>query len=219
MTDIIYLKDINKSYGEGSTSVTVLKDFSLSVKSCEILAITGPSGAGKSTLMHIMSGLEKPSSGSVLFEGEDISKFSAKELDVHRNRNVGFVFQFHYLIDDFTAVENVMLAALLAGIGEQAARDKAAELLSKVGLADRLNHLPKELSGGEQQRCAVARALINEPKVIFADEPTGNLDKANSDIVEKLLFGLKKHGVTVILVTHDISLANKCDRHIKLEKA
>ncbi|MDR2884055.1 MAG: ABC transporter ATP-binding protein [Deferribacteraceae bacterium] len=212
---MIELKNITKSYG----SLQVLNGINLTINKGEVLAITGQSGAGKSTLMHIIGGLDRPTSGEVLFDGTDIYKLNSTGLDRYRNEKIGFVFQFHYLLDDFSAVENIMIPSLLAGKGQTECKDRAIELLKSVGLADRATHHPKELSGGEQQRVAVARALMNNPSMILADEPTGNLDRTNSDIVQEMLFGLKSLGVAVVIVTHDTAMAAQCERTIHLEKA
>jgi lipoprotein-releasing system ATP-binding protein len=219
MTDILELKNIYKSFDMGSHSVSVLEDFSINITQGASLALTGPSGVGKSTLLHIMGGLERPTAGDVLFKGEDIYTLPSKALDKYRNANVGFVFQFHYLLDDFTALENVMLPARLAGDSEHDAKKRAEALLSRMGLADRFEHTPKELSGGEQQRVALARALMNNPTILLADEPTGSLDKQNSLLVEELLFGLKDMGVALVLVTHDTELAARADKSIHMAKA
>ncbi len=215
---MIKLRNISKSFPMGQYHVDVLKDFSMDINEGELIAITGPSGAGKSTLMHIIGGLERPSDGKVFFRGKDVYGLSGAELDKYRNSNVGFVFQFHYLLDDFSALENVTIPALLADVEGKEAEARAIELLDMVGLKDRTSHHPKELSGGEQQRVAVARALMNRPTIIMADEPTGNLDRANSVVVRDLLFSLRNTGMAVVIVTHDAGLAEMCDRIIKLEK-
>ncbi len=218
MTKILELNNISKSFGMGTYSVNVLENFSLTLDAEETLAITGPSGVGKSTLLHIMGGLERPSSGEVLFHGENIYTLPAKQLDKYRNAHIGFVFQFHYLLDDFTALENVMIPALLKKNSHPDAKRHATELLVRMGLGDRLEHTPNELSGGEQQRVALARALINSPTILLADEPTGSLDRQNSEIVQELLFGLKDLGVALVLVTHDNTLAARASRNIHMVK-
>lgn len=218
MTKILELNNISKSFGMGTYNVNVLENFSLSLDAEETLAITGPSGVGKSTLLHIMGGLERPSSGEVLFHGENIYTLPAKQLDKYRNAHIGFVFQFHYLLDDFTALENVMIPALLKKNSHPDAKRHATELLVRMGLGDRLEHTPNELSGGEQQRVALARALINSPTILLADEPTGSLDRQNSEIVQELLFGLKDLGVALVLVTHDNTLAARASRNIHMVK-
>jgi lipoprotein-releasing system ATP-binding protein len=165
-----------------------------------------------------MGGLEKPTSGTVSYKDRNIYELSQKQLDSFRNDTVGFVFQFHYLLDDFTALENVAMPALLRGDAKETAHERARELLSKVGLTDRLKHYPKELSGGEQQRVALARALTNNPSIILADEPTGSLDRQNSDVIKDMLFSFVKESASLVLVTHDMELANVADRVIHLEK-
>lgn len=185
----------------------------------ERAAIVGPSGAGKSTLLQIIGGLDKPDSGMVLFDGENVFEKKGRQLDRYRNGTVGFVFQFHYLLEDFTALENVMIPALIAGKGKNEAKDRASQLLERVGLSDRAEHFPTELSGGEQQRTAIARALMNSPRLILADEPTGSLDKKNSEEVLSMFDLMKQDGITVLIVTHDESIASACDRRIFMEKS
>jgi lipoprotein-releasing system ATP-binding protein len=217
------LENISKSFTidlgkKGKNDLKVLNGVNLEVAAGESLAVTGPSGAGKSTLIHIMGGLEHPSGGKVFFEGSDIYSLSGKELDLYRNSKVGFVFQFHYLLDDFSAMENVAIPALLGGGSFAEARERAEELLVQVGLQDRLHHHPKELSGGEQQRAALARALMNSPLILLADEPTGSLDRQNSDTVQELILNLPKTGVALVVVTHDMELASKAQKILHLEK-
>jgi lipoprotein-releasing system ATP-binding protein len=218
MNKILTLESVSKSFTIGSHSIDVIKDITLELNIGESIAITGPSGAGKSTLIHIMGGLEKPTSGTVSYKGGNIYDLSQKQLDNFRNNAVGFVFQFHYLLDDFTALENVAMPALLKGVSKEAAHEHAYKLLLEMGLADRIKHYPKELSGGEQQRVALARALTNSPSIILADEPTGSLDRHNSDIVRDILFGFVKESASLVIVTHDIELANIADRVTHLEK-
>lgn len=213
------IKDLNKSFVKGEHRLDVLSNFNLSVNKGEMAAIVGSSGAGKSTLLHILGGLDKPDSGSVLVEGADILKLKGKALDSFRNSDVGFIFQFHYLLDDFSALENVMIPALIAGMDTNKAAIRAKELLGKVGLEGRVTHFPSELSGGEQQRTAIARAMMNSPKLLLADEPTGSLDKKNSDEVLSMIRLMKDEGVTVLIVTHEASIAESCDRIIKIEKS
>jgi len=215
---MIKIQNISKSFPMGHYHVEVLRDFSMEIKEGELIAVTGPSGAGKSTLIHIIGGLERPSKGKVLFRGKDVYGLSGAELDIYRNTNVGFVFQSHYLLDDFSALENVTIPALLAGMDRRVAAIRAKKLLGAVGLEGRALHHPKKLSGGEQQRVAVARAMMNNPTIILADEPTGNLDRANSLVVQELLFNLKNTGMAVVIVTHDTELSEQCERTIKLEK-
>jgi lipoprotein-releasing system ATP-binding protein len=215
--ELIKLQKVSKIYQSGSNDLNVLKDIDLSIEAGELLIITGESGCGKSTLLNMIGGLDKPSSGTVHSCGFEVSSLSERELTDYRNGSLGFIFQFHFLLKDFNALENVMMPALVGGIKKPAAREKAAELLDRVGLLDRAEHFPSQLSGGERQRAALARALINDPPLILADEPTGNLDERNSRIVEEILFdltgGLNK---TLLLVTHDLTLAEKGSRHIHL---
>jgi lipoprotein-releasing system ATP-binding protein len=216
---LLEIVNLNKSFLKGDYRLDVLSGFNMSVGKGEMLAIVGPSGAGKSTLLHIIGGLDKPDSGSVLFQGEDILKLKGKALDQFRNQDVGFVFQFHYLLEDFTALENVMMPALIAGENIDEAVKRAKALLAKVGLEDRVTHFPAELSGGEQQRTAIARAMMNSPKIILADEPTGSLDKKNSDEVLDMIRLMRDEGVTVLIVTHEAAIAESCDRIIRIEKS
>lgn len=216
---MLELININKSFKKGASVINVLNDFNLTVEKGQFISIVGPSGVGKSTLLHITGGLERPDSGIVYFGKESIYDYRKTGLDYYRNHNVGFVFQFHYLLNDFSAVENVMIPAMIGGDSKGKSHERAEFLLEKVGLADRGSHYPTELSGGEQQRVAVARALMNNPKLILADEPTGNLDRQNSYGVFELFKKLNEEGVTVILVTHDEKLAELSDSEIKLEKA
>lgn len=214
MTEVILsLRHINKSYGH----LQVLKDVSLDVNQGELLAIVGPSGAGKTTLLQIAGTLDKADSGSVLYGGTDISSMRDKRLSAFRNRNIGFIFQFHRLLPEFSALENVMMPALIGGTGKRTAREQGAELLNMLGLGDRLNHRPAQMSGGECQRVAVARALINKPQVVLADEPTGSLDSANRSELQRLFTNLRDSlGQTFVLVTHDESLAGIADRTVTM---
>lgn len=216
---LLEIINLNKSFVKGDYTLDVLKDFSMTVKDGERVAIVGPSGAGKSTLLQIIGGLDKPDSGMVMFEGENILDKKGKHLDRYRNNTVGFVFQFHYLLEDFTAVENVMMPALIAGANRTEAKNRAMELLTRVGLADRATHFPTELSGGEQQRTSIARALMNQPRMILADEPTGSLDKKNSEEVLSMFDIMKQDGITVLIVTHDEGIAGACDRKVEMEKS
>jgi lipoprotein-releasing system ATP-binding protein len=205
---MISCKDIEKSYG----SLKVLKGVSLEVASGEIVAITGKSGAGKSTLLHILGTLDRPDSGTVFFEDNNIFALKGDDLAKFRNEKIGFIFQFHHLLPEFSAKENVMIPGYIGKKNTYELEKKASELLHFVGLEDRMHHKPNELSGGEQQRVAIARALINEPMLILADEPTGNLDTKTSDEIHQLLLGLKSHyNPAIILVTHNPNLANICD--------
>ena len=215
---MLEFKNISKKYRMGENTLTVLDNFNETIEKGELIALVGPSGAGKSTLLHIAGGLDAPSSGEVLFNGSSIYSLKEHELNKYRGTHIGFVFQSHYLLDDFTALENIMLPKLILGGDRKQTEQEALILLEKVGLSNRAGHFPSELSGGEQQRIAVARALINSPDILFADEPTGNLDKANSDSVMNILSSLSESGVCVVIVTHDESLASRCRRIIRLEK-
>ena len=215
---MLELKNISKSYEVGENSLFVLSDFNETIEKGELIAIVGPSGAGKSTLLHIAGGLDAPSGGEVFFEGRSIYSLKEAELNGYRGNSVGFVFQSHYLLDDFTALENVMLPKLILGGDKKSTEKEARALIESVGLSDRLSHFPSELSGGEQQRIAVARALINNPKILLADEPTGNLDRGSSDAVMDILISLSEKGVSVVIVTHDEALSSRCRRLIRLKK-
>jgi lipoprotein-releasing system ATP-binding protein len=211
---IIEAHDIHKSFD----SLKVLKGVDFQASKGEVVAITGASGAGKTTLLEILGTLSTPDSGRLFIDGTDVLKLSGKELSAFRGQRIGFVFQFHHLLPEFSSQENVMIPALIAGCGVREAREKATQLLNRVGLADRMSHKPAELSGGEQQRVAVARALVNNPAVLFADEPTGNLDSATKEEIHKLFFELRKDlGQTIIIVTHDQSLASLCDRALVMK--
>lgn len=210
---MIKANDITKSFGP----LQVLKGIDLTVGKGEIVSIVGKSGAGKTTLLHILGSLDKPDSGSVTLAGTDITQLKDRELSDFRNRHIGFVFQFHQLLPEFSALENVMMPALIAGIPNSKARCQGLELLDFLNLADRAKHRPNELSGGEKQRVAVARALINHPDVIFADEPSGSLDTANKQDLHQLFFSLRDQmNQTFVIVTHDESLAALSDRTIRM---
>ena len=211
---IIEARDIRKSFGK----LEVLKGIDFEAQKGEIVAVTGASGAGKTTLLEILGTLSSPDSGSLVIDGTDVLRLGGRELASFRGQRIGFVFQFHHLLPEFTSEENVMIPALIAGKGEAAARSKARELLDTVGLAGRMSHKPSELSGGEQQRVAIARALVNSPAVLFADEPTGNLDSVTREEIHSLFFDLReKLGQTIIIVTHDASLAGLCDRTLTMK--
>lgn len=206
--------NIHKSFG----TLEVLKGVNLTVEKGEIVAIIGPSGAGKTTLLQILGTLDKANSGSVIINGNDLSKLNDNELAHFRNQHIGFIFQFHQLLPEFTALENVMMPALIAGESWSQARNKALDLLTQLGLANRIDHKPAQLSGGEKQRVAAARAIINRPSVILADEPSGSLDSANKQELHKLLVELRNtYNQTIIIVTHDAELAAISDRIIKMQ--
>lgn len=211
---MIDIKGITKSFG----SLQVLKGIDLHVNRGEVVSIVGPSGAGKTTLLQIIGTLEKYDTGSVIIDGQDISQLSSSSLARFRNRHIGFVFQFHQLLPEFSALENVMIPAFIAGVGEREARKRAMELLQFMGLEDRIGHRPKQLSGGENQRVAVARALVNNPSVVLADEPSGSLDSKNKEELHRLFFDLRdKFGQTFVIVTHDEALAALTDRTIHMK--
>lgn len=208
---MIKAKNINKSYSH----LQVLKDVSLGIRRSEILSIVGASGAGKTTLLQIIGTLDKADSGEVWINNQNISKLNEKALSSFRNKEIGFVFQFHHLLAEFSAIENVCIPAYIAGGSRQEAEKKAMEILEVLGLRDRIDHKPSELSGGEQQRVAIARALINNPSVILADEPSGNLDSSNAKELHNLFFSLREQfGQTFVIVTHNKELANMSDRQI-----
>ena len=210
---MINAKNIHKSFGE----LEVLKGVDLHVKRGEIVSIVGPSGAGKTTLLQILGTLDKPNNGDVLVNNIDFSKLGEKDLAVFRNQHIGFIFQFHQLLPEFTALENVMIPALIARNDNKKTTQKAKELLKFLQLSDRMEHKPNELSGGEKQRVAVARALINDPGLILADEPSGSLDSKNKDELHRLLFDLRdRFGLTIVIVTHDKELAALSDRVIEM---
>ena len=211
---MIEIKGVTKSFG----SLQVLKGIDLRIEKGEIVSIVGPSGAGKTTLLQILGTLDKPDSGSVVVDGIETSTLSTNKLSEFRNRHLGFVFQFHQLLPEFTAIENIMIPAYIAGMKPKEARSRAEELLAFMGLSDRATHKPNELSGGEKQRVAVARALMNNPAVILADEPSGSLDSKNKEELHKLFFELRdKFGQTFVIVTHDETLATLTDRTIHLK--
>lgn len=210
---MIDIKGITKSFGR----LQVLKGIDLHINKGEVVSIVGPSGAGKTTLLQIIGTLDKPDSGEIIIDGTDVSKLGKKKLAEFRNRHIGFVFQFHQLLPEFTALENVMIPAFISGASKSEAKRRAKELLDFMGLAERAGHKPNELSGGEKQRVAVARALVNNPAVILADEPSGSLDSKNKAELHQLFFDLRdKFGQTFVIVTHDESLAKITDRTIEM---
>ncbi len=206
-------KNIHKSFGD----VKVLKGVDIEIAAAEVLAITGSSGAGKTTLIQVLSSLEKVDHGEIYYDQQEISNYSSNKLAEFRNLNIGFVFQFHHLLAEFNSLENAMMPALIKGDSKKVAEEKALKLLTRLGLSHRLTHKPSELSGGEQQRLSTARALINQPKVVFADEPSGNLDSENADQLHRLFFELREEfKQTFVIVTHDRALAKLCDRQISM---
>ena len=220
--NILTIKDLEKIYETDSEKLTVLKGLNLTVEEGSKIAIVGESGSGKSTLLNIIAGIDSVSSGSVIAgtrkTGEwEVTNLSESKMAEYRSRFIGLIFQFHYLLKDFTALENVYMPALIAGMSKKEAMERAAGLLDDVGVADRKDHLPSQLSGGERQRVAAARALINDPTLILADEPTGNLDPANAQKIGQLLFSMAdKYKKTLILVTHDMGLASNGDRQLRI---
>ena len=214
LSKMIDAKGIVKSFGK----LQVLKGIDFHAGESEVISIMGASGAGKSTLLQILGTLSTPDAGSLKIDGTDVLGLGQKELSVFRNRKIGFVFQFHHLLPEFTSLENVMIPALIAGRKEKAARETALALLSDLGIEERINHKPSELSGGEQQRVAIARALVNNPSVLFADEPSGNLDSRTKEDLHRLFFSLRdRYGQTIVIVTHDPSLAQLCDRTLYMK--
>jgi lipoprotein-releasing system ATP-binding protein len=211
---MIVAQNINKFYG----TLQVLKNVSLQINKAEVVAIVGASGAGKTTLLQLIGTLDKPSDGKISINNTDVAALSDKKLSAFRNKNIGFVFQFHHLLPEFTAIENVCLPALIAGVSKKEATQKGYELLNLLGVSYRVDHKPNELSGGEQQRVAVARALINDPAVILADEPSGNLDTNNAHELHKLFFTLReKLQQTFVIVTHNKDLADMSDRQLLMK--
>lgn len=214
---LLEAKNLTKVYHMGQTEVRALKGIDLVIQSGEFVAITGFSGSGKSTLMHVLGCLDNPTSGSYILDGTDVSSANRDDLAHIRNQKIGFVFQKFYLLPDLTALDNVALPRLYAGIPEHQARKDAERLLTTVNLAERIDHYPYQLSGGQQQRVAIARALVNKPRLIFGDEPTGNLDVATGDIIMDIFKTLnEQHNTTIIMVTHEPSIANKTKRIIEL---
>ncbi|NIO03331.1 MAG: ATP-binding cassette domain-containing protein [Proteobacteria bacterium] len=213
----IRVENLLKSYKQGSRRVEALRGIDLVFNGGEPVAVIGPSGAGKTTLIHILGTIDRPSAGRVLYDGRDVFAMSDRDLARFRNRTVGFVFQFHHLLLEFTALENTMMPALIQGVQRREAKGRAQEILEEVGLGDRMTHKPGELSGGEQQRVAVARSLILEPQVLLADEPTGNLDRETGEGVYQLLQQMNREkGITLIIVTHNEEIAGRLPRRIHL---
>lgn len=219
MSDLMRVQNVAKSYHDGTRELKVLRGVDLDVAAGEAIAIVGRSGAGKSTLLHMLGGLDRPDSGSLIFEGSDMKDWSRAQLDRYRSRSIGFVFQFHHLLAEFNALENVMMPALVARESTATAKAKAEALLAEVGLKDRAHHRPSKLSGGEQQRVALARALINEPSLVLADEPTGNLDiKTAKRIIELIWETTVGKNRSLVIVTHEPTIAERADRIFELKE-
>ncbi|MFC0179891.1 lipoprotein-releasing ABC transporter ATP-binding protein LolD [Thorsellia kenyensis] len=216
-SELFSCKKIVKTYHDGAHETKVLNEIDFSMPHCQMLAIVGSSGSGKSTLLHILGGLDTVTSGQILFDGEDISAFSNDKRANLRNKHIGFIYQFHHLLPDFSAIENIAMPLLISGVSPTIAQEKAKKLLDQVGLSHRIKHRPSELSGGERQRIAIARALINDPLVVLADEPTGNLDRTNADEILKLIKHINEERKTAFLiVTHDLELAEKMERQLEM---
>ncbi|MFV1885377.1 MAG: ABC transporter ATP-binding protein [Balneola sp.] len=218
MSSILTVRHLSREFKSGSKILTVVNDINFEIEEGTSCAIVGPSGSGKTTLLGLCAGLDRPSSGEVILRGVNLNPLNEDERASVRNQHVGFVFQTFQLVPTLTAIENVMVPLELRGEATKSVRERAKQLLEEVGLGDRTHHYPTQLSGGEQQRVAIARAFINDPKILFADEPTGNLDTETGEYIEKLIFDLnEKQETTLVLVTHDLELADKCDRIIKIK--
>jgi len=217
MKKILTIRNLEKSYIMGKSRVDVLKGIDYDINEGQIVAIIGPSGVGKSTLLHMLGALDRPTAGSIHIDGTDVFSLNDNDLASFRNRNIGFVFQFHHLLPEFSSLENVMMPAMIMGIEREEARKKAMDLLEAVQVAHRYHHRPGELSGGEQQRVAVARSLINKPRLLLADEPSGNLDRSSSQSLHQLFWELNNRlNQTIVIVTHNIELAGKTDKVLEL---
>jgi lipoprotein-releasing system ATP-binding protein len=217
MSELLETREISKSFRTQAGELTVLKGISVGIKAGEMVGIIGASGAGKSTLLHILGALDKPTSGQVLFQGRDVSTLDEKALARFRNLSIGFVFQFHHLLPEFNSFENVVLPGMIGGMELRDTQERARQILGELGLSKRMHHRPGELSGGEQQRVAVARALIRNPQVVLADEPTGNLDTATGNELFELFIELNREkGITFVVVTHNKSLSDRCHRVLEM---
>jgi lipoprotein-releasing system ATP-binding protein len=214
---VVSCRNLNKRFNQGDLDVNVLEDITLSIGTGERVAIMGSSGSGKSTLLHLLGGLDTPSSGAVELVGQKLATLNERQLSALRNQALGFIYQFHHLLGEFTLLENVAMPLLIADIGIEEARERSSIMLQQVGLSNRIKHKPGELSGGERQRAAIARALVTRPRCVLADEPTGNLDRKTADHVYGLMLDLNEaYGVSFLVVTHDASLASRMERHWRL---
>ncbi|MBX4181055.1 lipoprotein-releasing ABC transporter ATP-binding protein LolD [Sodalis sp. CWE] len=214
---LLRCSNLSKQYQEGKTYTDILHDINFSLHYGEMVAIVGNSGSGKSTLLHLLGGLDQPTSGQIMFEGKLMSALTSKEQDLMRNRRLGFIYQFHHLLPDFSALENIAMPLLISGVHPARAREKARNMLETVYLEQYSQHRPSELSGGERQRVAIARALVNHPVLVLADEPTGNLDQKNSDNIFQLLHEINvREGTAFLIVTHDLQFANQLDRKLEI---
>ena len=218
MSSVLACRQLGKTFGEGDVELNILRDIDFTVNAGECIAITGTSGSGKSTLLHLLGGLDEPTSGDVSITGQSLASLSPVQLGRLRNRTLGFIYQFHHLLPEFTAIENVAMPLLVRGVRPAQAREQAESLLARVGLSARLTHKPGELSGGERQRAAVARALVTQPACVLADEPTGNLDRQNAEQVYALMLELNQElGTSLLVATHDLLIAERMDRVVRLE--
>ena len=218
MSSVLACRQLEKTFGEGEVALTILHDIDFTVNAGERIAIMGTSGSGKSTLLHLLGGLDEPTSGDVSITGQSLASLSSVQLGRLRNRTLGFVYQFHHLLPEFTATENVAMPLLVRGVRPAQAREQAESLLARVGLSARLSHKPGEMSGGERQRAAIARALVTKPACVLADEPTGNLDRHNAEQVYELMLELNQElGTSLLVATHDPLIAEHMDRVVKLE--
>ena len=218
MSSVLACRQLEKTFGEGEVALTILQDINFTVNAGERIAITGTSGSGKSTLLHLLGGLDEPTSGDISITGQSLASLSSAQLGRLRNRTLGFVYQFHHLLPEFSATENVAMPLLVRGVRTAQAREQAESLLARVGLSARLTHKPGEMSGGERQRAAIARALVTKPACVLADEPTGNLDRQNAEQVYELMLELNRElGTSLLVATHDPLIAERMDRVVRLE--